>query len=161
MDELETFRQQARAWLEQNCPAEMRQPARNEDDICWGGRRFRFQSEAQRQWLGRMADKGWTVPEWPTEYGGAGLAREQAKVLREEMARLGCRVPLQSFGISMLGPALLRYGTEAQKREHLPRIARGEIRWCQGYSEPNAGSDLAALQTRAEDRGDHFLVNGQ
>ncbi|MBS82382.1 MAG: acyl-CoA dehydrogenase [Variovorax sp.] len=77
------------------------------------------------------------------------------------MRSLGCRVPLQSFGIWMLGPALLKFGTEAQKREHLPRIARGEIRWCQGYSEPNAGSDLASLQTRAEDRGDHFVVNGQ
>ncbi|MBY4945018.1 acyl-CoA dehydrogenase family protein [Cupriavidus respiraculi] len=159
--ELESFRRQTRAWLEQNCPAEMREPVRGDDDICWGGRKFRFQSEAQRQWLARMADKGWTVPEWPAEYGGGGLTRAQAKVLREEMTRLGCRVPLQSFGISMLGPALLKYGTEAQKREHLPRIARGEIRWCQGYSEPNAGSDLAALQTRAEDRGDHFVVNGQ
>nr|WP_322790816.1 acyl-CoA dehydrogenase family protein [Cupriavidus respiraculi] len=159
--ELESFRRQTRAWLEQNCPAEMREPVRGDDDICWGGRKFRFQSEAQRQWLPRMADKGWTVPEWPAEYGGGGLTRAQAKVLREEMTRLGCRVPLQSFGISMLGPALLKYGTEAQKREHLPRIARGEIRWCQGYSEPNAGSDLAALQTRAEDRGDHFVVNGQ
>ena len=101
------------------------------------------------------------MPEWPVEYGGGGLTREQAKVLRQEMEALGCRAPLQSFGIWMLGPALLKYGTEEQKREHLPPIARGEIRWCQGYSEPNAGSDLASLQTRAEDRGDHFLVNGQ
>ena len=77
------------------------------------------------------------------------------------MRRLGCRSPLDSFGIWMLGPALLRYGSEAQKREYLPQIARGEIRWCQGYSEPDAGSDLASLATRAEDRGDHFLVNGQ
>ncbi|MGO4327512.1 acyl-CoA dehydrogenase family protein [Cupriavidus sp. M-11] len=161
MDDLETFRQEVRAWLEAQCPQEMRQPVRNDDDICWGGRKFRFQSEAQRQWLARMADKGWTVPEWPREYGGGGLGREQAKVLRQEMQALGCRVPLQSFGIWMLGPALLKYGSEAQKREHLPRIARGEIRWCQGYSEPNAGSDLASLQTRADDRGDHFVVNGQ
>ena len=77
------------------------------------------------------------------------------------MRRLGCRSPLDSFGIWMLGPALLRYGSEAQKREYLPQIAHGEIRWCQGYSEPNAGSDLASLATRAEDCGDHFLVNGQ
>lgn len=161
MDDLETFRQEVRAWLQAQCPPEMRQPVRNEDDICWGGRKFRFQSEAQRLWLARMADKGWTVPEWPREYGGGGLSREQAKALRQEMQALGCRVPLQSFGIWMLGPALLRFGSEAQKREHLPRIARGEIRWCQGYSEPNAGSDLASLQTRADERGDHFVVNGQ
>lgn len=161
MDDLESFRQEVRAWLEANCPPEMRQPMRNDDDICWGGRKFRFQSEAQRLWLTRMAEKGWTVPEWPREYGGAGLGREQAKVLRQEMQALGCRVPLQSFGIWMLGPALLKFGSEAQKREHLPRIARGEIRWCQGYSEPNAGSDLASLQTRADERDDHFVVNGQ
>ncbi|GMG93642.1 acyl-CoA dehydrogenase family protein [Cupriavidus metallidurans] len=161
MDGLETFRQEALAWLEANCPAEMRQPVRNEDDICWGGRKFRYQSDAQRLWLQRMAEKGWTVPEWPTQYGGGGLSPAQARVLRAEMARLNCRTPLQSFGISMLGPALLKYGTEAQKQEHLPKIARGEIRWCQGYSEPNAGSDLAALQTRAEERDGHFIVNGQ
>ncbi|NUA30295.1 acyl-CoA dehydrogenase family protein [Cupriavidus basilensis] len=161
MDDLETFRQEVRAWLQVQCPPEMRQPVRNEDDICWGGRKFRFQSEAQRLWLARMGEKGWTVPEWPREYGGGGLSREQAKVLRQEMQALGCRVPLQSFGIWMLGPALLRFGSEAQKREHLPRIARGEIRWCQGYSEPNAGSDLASLQTRADERDDHFVVNGQ
>ena len=161
MDELLAFRQEVRAWLEVYCPPEMRLPMSGDDQITWGGRRMAFKSEAQRLWLERMAVKGWTVPEWPVEYGGGGLAREQAKVLRQEMASLGCRVPLQSFGIWMLGPALLKYGSDAQKREHLPPIARGEIRWCQGYSEPNAGSDLAALQTRAEDRGDHFVVNGQ
>jgi alkylation response protein AidB-like acyl-CoA dehydrogenase len=109
----------------------------------------------------RMAERGWTVPTWPREYGGGGLSGAEARVLREEMARLKCRSPLESFGIWMLGPALLKYGNEAQKKEHLPKIARGEIRWCQGYSEPNAGSDLASLQTRAEDKGDHYLVNGQ
>ncbi len=161
MDELLAFRQEVRAWLEEYCPPEMRLPMAGDDEITWGGRKMAFKSEAQRTWLERMAAKGWTVPEWPVEYGGGGLSREQAKVLRQEMASLGCRVPLQSFGIWMLGPALLKYGSEEQKREHLPPIARGEIRWCQGYSEPNAGSDLASLQTRAEDRGDHFVVNGQ
>jgi len=161
MDELLAFRQEVRAWLEAYCPPEMRVPMAGDDEITWGGRNMAFKSEAQRTWLARMAEKGWTVPEWPVEYGGGGLTREQAKVLRQEMASLGCRVPLQSFGIWMLGPALLKYGSEEQKREHLPPIARGEIRWCQGYSEPNAGSDLASLQTRAEDRGDHFVVNGQ
>lgn len=161
MDELLAFRQEVRAWLEEYCPPEMRLPMAGDDEITWGGRKMAFKSEAQRTWLERMAAKGWTVPEWPVEYGGGGLSREQAKVLRQEMNSLGCRVPLQSFGIWMLGPALLKYGSEEQKREHLPPIARGEIRWCQGYSEPNAGSDLASLQTRAEDRGDHFVVNGQ
>ncbi len=108
-----------------------------------------------------MAERGWTVPAWPRAYGGGGLAPQEAQVLQQEMRRLNCRPPLASFGIWMLGPALLKFGTEAQKREHLPPIARGEIRWCQGYSEPNAGSDLASLATRAEDRGDHYLVNGQ
>jgi len=161
MTDLDAFRKDARAWLEANCPAEMRRPGSGEGDICWGGRRWTFQSEAQRVWLERMVEKRWTVPEWPAAYGGGGLTREEAKILRHEMAALKCRPPLQSFGIWMLGPALLRYGSEEQKRRYLPEIARGEIRWCQGYSEPDAGSDLAALQTRAEDRGDHFLVNGQ
>ncbi|KLE33964.1 acyl-CoA dehydrogenase family protein [Aurantiacibacter luteus] len=160
-DDLEQFRRDTRAWLEANCPPEMREPVRSEKDICWGGRKWTFQSEAQRRWLEIMAERGWTVPDWPREYGGGGLSPAEAKVLRQEMASLGCRKPLESFGISMLGPALLKYGTEEQKQEHLPKIARGEIRWCQGYSEPNAGSDLASLATRAEDKGDHFLVNGQ
>ncbi|RTL63478.1 MAG: acyl-CoA dehydrogenase [Hyphomicrobiales bacterium] len=159
--DLEAFRQEARAWLEANCPPEMRIPVRNEDDYCWGGRKAQFQAEAQRLWLQRMGARGWTVPTWPSEYGGGGLSKAQGKVLQEEMTRLGCRPALWSFGIWMLGPALLRYGNEAQKKEHLPKIARGEIRWCQGYSEPNAGSDLASLGTRAEDKGDHFVVNGQ
>jgi len=158
---LEAFRNEVRIWLEANCPAEMRLPTRGEEDICWGGRRWVFQSDAQRLWLTRMVERGWTVPTWPKEFGGGGLAHEEEKVLREEMGRIGARLPLESFGISMLGPALLRFGNEAQKRDYLPPIARGEIRWCQGYSEPNAGSDLASLQTRAVDHGDHFLVSGQ
>ncbi|MGD1026838.1 acyl-CoA dehydrogenase family protein [Candidatus Binatus soli] len=160
MDNLETFRKETRAWLEANCPAEMRRPVQGEEDACWGGRHPVFQSDAQRLWLERMAEKGWTVPEWAREYGGGGLTRDEAKILRQEMRALGCRPPLTSFGISMLGPALLKYGSEEQKREHLPKITRGEIRWCQGYSEPGAGSDLASLQARAEDKGDQFLVNG-
>jgi alkylation response protein AidB-like acyl-CoA dehydrogenase len=158
---LATFRAETRAWLEANCPAEMRRPVTSENDTCWGGRNFTFQSEAQRLWMTRMAEKGWTVPDWPREYGGAGLSRAEVKVLREEMRALGCRSPLDSFGIWMLGPALMRYGNAEQKAEHLPRIARGEIRWCQGYSEPNAGSDLASLATRADLQGDHCMVNGQ
>jgi acyl-CoA dehydrogenase len=158
---LEEFRTEARAWLEENCPAEMREPVQGEEDACWGGRNWTFQSEAQKVWLERMAGKGWTVPTWPVEYGGAGLSRAEEKVLLSEMKRINARSPLQSFGIWMLGPALLKFGNEAQKKEHLPKIARGEIRWCQGYSEPNAGSDLASLATKAEDKGDHWIVNGQ
>ena len=157
---LDAFRAQTRAWLEANCPPEMRNPARSEDDICWGGRKGQY-SAAQMTWLQRMGERGWTVPTWPKEYGGGGLSNAQAKVLSQEMAALGCRSPHSNFGIWMLGPALLKFGSEAQKREHLPKIARGEIRWCQGYSEPNSGSDLASLQTRAEDQGDYFSVNGQ
>jgi acyl-CoA dehydrogenase len=159
--ELAAFRTETRAWLEANCPAEMRTRIAGESEWPWGGRRFQFRSQAQRDWMQRMASRGWTVPTWPREYGGGGLTDAQAKVLQQEMQALECRPPLVSFGIWMLGPALLKFGTREQKLEHLPRIARGEIRWCQGYSEPNAGSDLASLTTRAEDRGDHFVVNGQ
>ena len=160
MADLEAFRQETREWLEANCPEERRKPMQSEADAVWGGKKFKF-SEPQKLWLDRMAEKGWTVPEWPTEYGGGGLSKAEAKILREEMQRIKARVPLQSFGIWMLGPALLKYGTHEQKLEHLPPIARGEIRWAQGYSEPNAGSDLAALMTKCEDKGDHYIVNGQ
>jgi acyl-CoA dehydrogenase len=159
MSDLETFRAEARDWLEANCPAEMRQPFTSEDDVPWGGRGYKW-SEPQRRWLDAMAGKGWTVPEWPKEYGGGGLSKEEAKVLASEMRRIKARPPVQSFGIWMLGPALLKYGSHEQKLEHLPKIARGEIRWCQGYSEPGAGSDLASLKTRADDHGDHWVVNG-
>ena len=161
MTDLDAFRADTRAWLEANCPPEMRQPLRSEADMCWGGRNWVFASDAQKRWLEVMAERGWTVPDWPRDYGGGGLTPEQAIVVKEEMARIGARQPLYSFGISMLGPALLKFGTEEQKRHYLPQIARGEIRWCQGYSEPGAGSDLAGLQTKAEDKGDHRLVNGQ
>lgn len=160
MTDLESFRQEVRDWLGANCPESMRRPYRSETDICWGGRGYVFRSEDQRLWLERMADRGWTAPTWPTEYGGGGLNRHQAKILKEELARIHARTPLESFGISMLGPALLKFGSEALKQQHLPPIVRGEIRWAQGYSEPNAGSDLASLQARAEDNGDHFILNG-
>ena len=161
MSDLDPFRSDTRAWLEANCPPEMREPMRDETDACWGGRNPTFKSDAQRQWMERMAERGWTVPDWPKQYGGGGLSPAETKTLKQEMARIGARNPLMSFGISMLGPALLKYGSEEQKLRFLPEIARGEIRWCQGYSEPNAGSDLASLQTKCEDKGDHWLVNGQ
>ena len=166
MSDLDTFRSETRLWLDANCPPEMREPVRNEDDVCWGGRNPTFSSPAQKAWMDAMGARGWTVPDWPSAYGGGGLDPARTKILREELARIGARDPLNSFGIWMLGPALLKYGTEEQKRHYLPQIARGEIRWCQGYSEPNAGSDLASLATSAElvsdpARGDHYLVNGQ
>ncbi len=160
MSELDQFRAETRAWLEENCPPEMRQPMREENDACWGGRKWVFKNEAQKLWLDRCAAKGYTVPDWPKAYGGAGLSPEQTKVLRQEMQSLGCRSPLNSFGIWMLGPALMKFGTEEQKVHYLNPIARGEIRWCQGYSEPGSGSDLVSLQTFGEDKGDHWVVNG-
>jgi acyl-CoA dehydrogenase len=161
MADLDAFRAETRDWLEANCPAEMREPMRDESDACWGGRNPVFKNDAQKSWMDVMAGRGWTVADWPVEYGGGGLSPAETKILKQEMAALGARNPLMSFGISMLGPALLKYGSEEQKKRFLPEIARGEIRWCQGYSEPGAGSDLASLQTKCEDKGDHWLVNGQ
>ncbi|WIY70037.1 acyl-CoA dehydrogenase family protein [Aquidulcibacter paucihalophilus] len=161
MTDLDAFRAETRAWLEANCPAECRGPVESEDDRVWGGRNAVFPTPAHKIWLDRMGARGWTAPEWPTQYGGGGLSREQAKVLHSEMRRIDAHPPLASFGVWMLGPALLAFGTEAQKLRFLPEIVRGEIRWCQGYSEPGSGSDLASIQTRAEDRGDHWIVNGQ
>lgn len=160
MTDLQEFRAATRAWLGENCPNEMRQPM-SEADVCWGGRNWQFQSKAQQSWLTVMAARGWTVPTWPTDCGGAGLSGDQDRVLKEEMARINARPPLQSFGIWMLGPALLAFGTDAQKQHFLPQIARGEVRWCQGYSEPGAGSDLAAVQTKGVDCGAYFEVSGQ
>ncbi|NRB05467.1 MAG: acyl-CoA dehydrogenase family protein [Rhodobacteraceae bacterium] len=159
--DLETFRAEARTWLEANCPDEMRDGASGDDNICWGGRNWQFTSDAQKTWLDRMAAKGWTVPTWPVDYGGAGLSRAQDKILTEELRRINARLPLQSFGIWMLGPALLHFGSHEQKLKYLPPIARGEVRWCQGYSEPGAGSDLASVQTRGERDGEDYVINGQ
>ena len=161
MTDLDTFRADTRAWLEANCPAECRGPVDSEEDRVWGGRNAVFPTPAHKVWLDRMGARGWTAPEWPTVYGGGGLSREQAKVLHAEMHRIDAHPPLASFGVWMLGPALLAFGSEEQKQRFLPEIVRGEIRWCQGYSEPGAGSDLASIQTRAEDHGDHWIVNGQ
>lgn len=156
---LDAFRTETRAWLEANCPPSMRTPMPAEETV-WGGRKPTYINPDSKLWMDRMAARGWTAPTWPREYGGGGLSEAEASVLQEEMRALGCRVALNSFGLNMLGPVLLEFGNEAQKREHIPLIVRGEIRWCQGYSEPGAGSDLASLQTRAVLQGDHFLVNG-
>ncbi len=159
--EQEKFRKEIREWLERSYPRSLRAPAASEDEGVWGGRNAVFPSDDARLWLERMAGRGLTAPTWPAEYGGGGLGGEENRVLQEELRRIHARPPLVSFGLSMLGPVLLEFANEEQKREHLPKIVRGEIRWCQGYSEPGAGSDLASLQCRAEDQGDHYLVNGQ
>ncbi len=161
MADLQAFRRDVRQWLEANCPDSCRQPDSVLPDVVWGGRRQTFEHEDVKTWLDLLIEKGWTVPSWPVAYGGAGLSKEEEKALRDEMHQFGTRSPLFSFGIGMLGPALMEFASEEQKREHLPRIARGEIRWCQGYSEPGAGSDLASLQCRAVRDGDHYVVNGQ
>ena len=157
--ELGAFREEIGAWLRDNCPESQRQPIVREEQI-WGGRHRQFPSEDAKAWFEACRDRGFTAPEWPLEYGGGGLNAEQAKVLNQEMKRLGCRPPLYCQGLWMLGPALLVYGNEEQKKQHLTAICRGDIRWAQGYSEPSAGSDLANLKTKAEDCGDHFLVTG-
>ena len=161
MEALEKFRQETRAWLEENCPPTMRTPMASEDETVWGGRNAKYKNPEAKLWLDRMASRGWTAPTWPKEYGGGGLTKEENLVLQQELRRIKARPALSSFGIWMLGPALLEFANEEQKKEHLPKIVRGEIRWCQGYSEPGAGSDLAGLQTKCEDKGDHYLVNGQ
>jgi len=161
VSDIQAFRQETRDWLEENCPLSMREPVAAGEGQCWGGRNYKFDSKEQQLWMERMGAKGWTAPDWPTEYAGGGLDKLQHKVLKEEMARINARSPLDSFGIWMIGPALLEFGSEALKQQHLPPIIRGEIRWCQGYSEPGSGSDLAGLQAKGEDRGDHFIANGQ
>ncbi|RMF00132.1 MAG: acyl-CoA dehydrogenase, partial [Alphaproteobacteria bacterium] len=159
MSDLAAFQEEVRSWLETNCPPSMRTPMPEEETV-WGGRRETFVNPESRIWLERMAERGWTCPTWPKAYGGGGLSAEEAKVLEAELRRINARPPLQSFGIWMLGPALLEFASHEQRLRFLPPICRGEIRWCQGYSEPGYGSDLAGLQTRAEDMGDYYLVNG-
>jgi alkylation response protein AidB-like acyl-CoA dehydrogenase len=166
MSDLERFRGETRAWLEANCPPTMRgdvdsPESEADEESVWGGRRATFKNPEQKLWLDRMASKGWTAPTWPKEYGGGGLSNEEARVLTQELGRIKAKPALMSFGIWMLGPVLLEYANEEQKKKFLPQIVRGEIRWCQGYSEPGAGSDLAGLRTQCVDKGDHYLINGQ
>jgi len=165
LEQLEQFRQQfrqdVRQWLEANCPPSMRKPVTDMNrDHFWGGRHPEYSGDDQRAWFERMRDKGWLCPSWAKEYGGAGLNAAESNILKEELRRIHARPPHVNLGIWMVGPAILEFGTEAQKLEHLPKIARGEIRWCQGYSEPGAGSDLASLQCKATRKGDEFIVNG-
>ncbi len=156
--ELEAFRAEARTWLEDNYPASLRAHPEKVTEAVMGGGKPTGDVDLWRQ---RMGEKGWGVPTWPKQYGGGGLTAAEARVLYEEMARIGAANPIGGMGVIMFGPTLLEYGTEEQLQKHIPPIARGEIRWCQGYSEPGSGSDLASLQTKAEDKGAHFLINGQ
>ena len=157
---LENFRHETRTWLSENCPQSMREPA-SEDQIVGGGSKQVYDNPDKKLWLDRMAVKGWTAPTWPKEYGGGGLTKQEFMILQDEMQLINARAPIVGMGFSMIGPTLLDFGSEAQKAEHLPKIATGELRWCQGYSEPGAGSDLASLQTKCVDEGDYFQVNGQ
>jgi alkylation response protein AidB-like acyl-CoA dehydrogenase len=156
---MKAFRQEVEQWLAENCPESMRTGG-SEADWVWGGRNATFSHPDAKDWLQAMGTKGWTCPTWPKKYGGGGLSHEENQVLQAELKKINARSPLLSFGISMLGPVLLEYGNEEQKLEHLPKIVRGEIRWCQGYSEPGSGSDLASLQTRAVIDGDDYVING-
>jgi acyl-CoA dehydrogenase len=160
MDNLEQFREETRQWLLSNAPPSMFTPVASVDDLSWGGRKTEYAADVKR-WLAVMGERGWTAPTWPKQYGGGGLNKAEAKVLSQEMAKLRLRAPLVGFGLTMIGPLLLQEGSEELKRTQLPPIVRGEIRWCQGYSEPGSGSDLASLQTRAVLDGDDFIVAGQ
>lgn len=157
MADIDDFRAETRSWLEENCPTGARGPG----PISTGATTIAIDHEDTELWLDRMIEKGWTAPVWPTEYGGGGLSTDQYMTLIQEMRRIDARAPLGGMGVSLIGPTLLEYGTDEQKARHIPRIVRGEVAWCQGYSEPGSGSDLASLRTRAEDKGDHFVVNGQ
>jgi alkylation response protein AidB-like acyl-CoA dehydrogenase len=154
--DLDAFRGEVRDWIAENFPASLKgkpNPMMREERA--------KPSADQDAWRKAMGEKGWGVPTWPKEYGGGGLSAAQGRVVQQEVARAGAYNPIGGMGVMMFGPTLLEYGTEAQKQQHIPAIVKGELQWCQGFSEPGAGSDLASLQTRAEDKGDHFLVNGQ
>jgi len=154
--DVEAFRGEARSWLEANFPTSLASDPGAQLAQAMGG----TPGPDAALWAGRMGGKGWGTPTWPAAYGGGGLSPAQARVLAEELAAIGARNPIGGMGVMMFGPTLLEVGTEDQKRRHIPPIVRGELRWCQGYSEPGAGSDLASLQTRCEDKGDHWLING-
>jgi alkylation response protein AidB-like acyl-CoA dehydrogenase len=156
MSDLKNFRETTRAWLEGNCPPGARGPG----EVSNGSTKIVIEDADTRLWLERMVEKGWTVPSWPKAYGGGSLSTEKYVILLEEMKRIRARPALSGFGTSMIGPTLLEFGTAEQKLRHLPRIAQAEVEWCQGYSEPGAGSDLASLQTRAVLDGDNYVING-
>ncbi|MAK81763.1 acyl-CoA dehydrogenase family protein [Phenylobacterium sp.] len=156
--DLDGFRAQAREWLEANFPKSLAHDTEAQTRAMAGGVEL---TGDMALWRDRMGEKGWGVPTWPAQYGGGGLSPQEARALNQEMAAIGAWNPIGGMGVGMFGPTLLEYGTEDQKKKYIPDIATAKVRWCQGFSEPGAGSDLAALQTKAEDKGDHWLVNGQ
>ncbi|MFP6837185.1 MAG: acyl-CoA dehydrogenase family protein [Pseudomonadales bacterium] len=156
MTQTEAFRSATREWLEHNCPP----GARGAGQIPWGSSKIELEPDV-RLWLDRMTERGWTVPTWPREYGGAELTRDEYSVLIDELKRVNARTPLTGRGVNYIGPTILELGSDDQKARWLPGIARGEGGWAMGYSEPGAGSDLASLSTRAQLRGDHYLLNGR
>lgn len=160
MANLEAFSAELGKWMEANAPAGLRGFNGPESQF-WGGRNPELPHEDSNAWCEICAERGLTAPTWPKEYGGGGLSRNEEKAFHAHLRRLKLPMPLTGFGLSMIGPTLLQYGTEEQKREHLPLITRGKIRWCQGYSEPGAGSDLASVATTAIEDGDDYVVNGQ
>jgi len=155
------FRTSVKAWVADNLPEALKGvdigmygPGSREPEIL----------EAFELWRQRLAEQGWGAPTWPVEYGGAGLAGAEAKIIGREIHAAGSMNPipfLAGMGVTMVGPTLMEYGTEEQKTRHLPGMASGAVRWCLGLSEPNAGSDLASLATRAVQEGDHWILNGQ
>jgi len=158
-NDLNAFREEVGAWLAENIPAGIKGASMGLE-----GELTEEQRDGFELWRQRLAEKGWGAPTWPKEYGGAGLSHPEAKVIRQEMGKAGVFNHISiitGMGITMVGPTVLEYGTEEQKARHLPGIASGEVRWCLGLSEPNAGSDLASLATKAEDNGDHYVINGQ
>lgn len=154
-NEIEQFRSETARWIEQHYPQELCQsPGASGDDP-------RQLKTHEQRWLMQLAERGFLAPSWPREYGGAGLSSEQVRVLNQELRSALVRSPPISAGLSLLGPVLLEHGNPEQKAQHLPKIARNEVFWCQGYSEPGSGSDLASLSTRANLDGNDFVVNGQ
>lgn len=155
---IEAFQAEATAWIAENFPASLRGRGGDALALAEGG----VAEGDMLLWRQRIGAKGWGTPTWPAQYGGGGLSGAQARILAKEMAKAGAFNPLMfGMGVTMIGPTILDYGTEAQKQTHIPPIVRGEARWCVGYSEPNAGSDLASLQMKCEDAGDHWRINGQ
>ena len=162
MSELDSFHEEARAWVRENAPKSLwGSSGSGPFDGYWGGQKCEEPDPDVLRWRDLGIEKQWTAPSWPIEYGGGGLSYEQQQIIHAEMKAIGVPRPVAGQGLCMFGPVLLQYGNDAQRREHLPRIAHGEIRWCQGYSEPNAGSDLANLQLKAERDGDDYVLNGQ
>lgn len=162
MGELDSFREEARAWVRETAPKSLWGTSGSGPfEGYWGGSKCEETNPDLLHWRDAGIEKRWTAPSWPTEYGGGGLSREQEDAIHAEMKAIGVPRPVAGQGLAMFGPVLLMYGNHEQRLEHLPHIATGEVRWCQGYSEPNAGSDLANLQLKAVRDGDDYVLDGQ